>query len=65
MREPGGQRGRLTTDDSYHRFGRVTIDGIVLAVAAGNSHALVMTNDKIWEMTLNNQIEVIEAEWRK
>ena len=49
--------GRLTTDDPYYRFGRVTIDGIVLAVAAGNSHALVMPNDKVWEIKLNNQIK--------
>ena len=56
MREPGVQLGRPTADEPYHRFGHVAIDGFILAVAAGNSHALVMTNDKVWEMKLNNQI---------
>ena len=65
MREPGVQLGRPTTDDPYHRFGHVAIDGFILAVAAGNSHALVMTNEKVWEIKLNNLIEPIEAEWRK
>ena len=55
------QLGRPTTDKPYHRFGRVTIDGIVLAVAAGNSHALVITHGKVWKMTLNNRIEVIDS----
>ena len=56
------QLGRPTTGDPYHRFGRVTI---VLAVAAGNSLAVDMTNDKVWEMKLNNQISLIVAEWCK
>ena len=50
------QLGRPTADEPYHRFGHVAIDGFILAVAAGNSHALVMTNKNVWEMKLNNQI---------
>ena len=42
-----GQLGRPDTSVPYTEFGRVDIDGSVLAVAVGRNHVLAMTSTEV------------------